>query len=52
MENKTEDVLDKDEEYIRNDANDKEYFQLSLQKNFWRRWKLNILYFKLEYINF
>ena len=32
MENKTEDVLDKDEEYIRNDANGKEYFQLSLQE--------------------
>ena len=32
MENKTEDVLDEDEEYIWNDANDKEYFQLSLQE--------------------
>ena len=32
MENKTEDVLDEDKEYIRNDANDKEDFQLSLQE--------------------
>ena len=32
MENKTEDVQDEDEEYIRNDANDKEYFQLRSQE--------------------
>lgn len=32
MENKTEDVLDEDEEYIRNNAIDKEYFQLRSQE--------------------
>ena len=32
MENKTEDVLDEDEEYIRNNAIDKEYFQIRSQE--------------------
>ena len=32
MENKIEDVLDEDEEYIRNNAIDKEYFQLRSQE--------------------
>ena len=32
LENKTEDVQDEDEEYIKNDLNDKEDIQLSLQE--------------------
>ena len=45
MGNKTEDVLDEDDEYIRNEANDKEYFQLSLQKKFLKMMKIKYFVF-------